>query len=289
MSKEAILVTGATGTVGNALIQELSKAGAEFRAMVRNPAKGEALRGAGIETVIGDFDRPETLGQALAGVRRVFLLTAPNPAMAAQEIAVVEAARRGDAVRHIVKLSAFGADPNGTFLFRMHGEAEQAIRASGVPFTILRPNGFMQNVFASARAIREQSAIHASMGGARVSMVDVRDVAEVAALALTGEGHQEKTYELTGPEALSYGEVARMISARVGRDIDYVDVPPEIARTFLVKSGMSEWLADALIDLFAAYRQGAAETVTNTVAQVTGRPARTFEQFLGEFAGRFKT
>lgn len=289
MTAGKILVTGATGTVGSAVVSELVKAGADVRALVRNPAKAEGMRKAGVDVVEGDLDRPDTLAPALSGVSRVFLLTVPGPQMLAQEQAMIEAILSAEPEPLVVKLSALGASTEASFRFgKLHGDAEQLIVRAGIPFTFLRPTGFMQNLYGSVGSIKEQGALFAPFGDARVSYIDVRDIAAVAAKVLLDDGHESKTYELTGPEALSYADLARILSEQSGITIRYVDVPPGAARAGMLQAGMSEWLADGLLELFAVYRQGGAESVSPAVENVTGRPPRSFELFAAEFVEAIK-
>ncbi len=287
MSADTILITGATGTVGSLLVKELENGEAAVKAMVRSPEKGERLRRHGIEPVFGDFDRPETLAPALEGVGKAFLLSAPDSRMAERETNFINAAKLAG-VNHIVKLSAFGVGEGVPFsLGQWHYQAEQQLEKSGVAYTILRPNGFMQNMLGFARTIREQSVFYAPLGETRVSYIDARDIATVAANALTEAGHEGRVYELTGPEALSYTEIAQKLSGAFGVEVKYVSVPMDAARQGMVASGMPEWLADALIELFEHYVKGGAEVVTSHVREVTGRGAISFEQFAADYAGAF--
>jgi uncharacterized protein YbjT (DUF2867 family) len=258
------------------------------KALVRSPEKAEGLKGSGVEPVVGDFDKPETLSHALAGVGRVFLLSAPDARMVERETDFIKAAQQAG-VRHVVKLSAFGVGEGVPFsLGRWHQEVERNLEKSGVAYTILRPNGFMQNMFGFARTIREQGVFYAPLGETRISSIDARDIASVAARALTEAGHEGRTYELTGPEALSYNEIAGKLSTATGVSVKYVSVPMEAARQGMVESGMPAWLADALVELFEYYIGGGADRVTNDVRQVTGREAISFDQFASDYAGAFK-
>ncbi len=284
-----ILVTGATGTVGSLLLEKLSAANAEgVRALVRSHSKAESIKAGGAEAVLGDLSRPETLTSALEGVSKVFLLTSPGERQRELEGNVIEAARRAG-ISHLVKLSATGAGPNTPPLINNHYLIEQEIERAGIPYTHLRPNGFMQNMFMFAPTIKEQGRFYGPLGEARVSYVDARDIAAVAAAVLTGGGHEGKAYEITGPQALSYKEVAQEFSSVLGKEVQYVDVPLEAARSSMTGMGMSAWLADALIGLFEFYREGRAAHVTNTVRELTGQEATTFRQFVREHVEAFES
>jgi len=280
-----IFVTGATGQIGRELVRELGGARAPFRALVRSAGKAEAVRAAGGEAIVGDYTDPAALRTALAGARSLFLLTPAGPDKVAVESRIAEEAKTAG-VAHIVKLSAIGADaPDPTIFARLHGQVERRIAELGVARTFLRPSYFMQNYLLFAITIRAHGAIFAAAGQGRHADVDVRDIAAVAARVLTAEGHAGRTYALTGPEAQSLSDAARKIGKSAGREVRFVDVPPEEARKAMVAVGISEWMADALNDLYAAYqRDGAANgsLVTSDVEEVLGRPARAFEPFVRE-------
>jgi uncharacterized protein YbjT (DUF2867 family) len=283
-----ILVIGATGTTGREVVRELVAAGAPVRAFVRAAPKAQALREMGIEVAIGDLDQPETLTPALAGVDRLFLLTAPDPKQVEQQGRAVEEAQRAG-VRHIVKLSALGADADSSVsLARWHAQTEQQIEDSGVDYTHLRPHYFMQNTFGFAASIASEGRFYAPMRDGRISMVDCRDVGAVAARVLTEAGHEGRIYEITGPEEISFHDVAAHIAASTGKSVTYVDVPPSEAEKAMVSSGMPDWLADALNGLFAIFAAGHASSTTSVVPDVTGQPARSFAQFAREHAEVFR-
>ncbi|HEY0377278.1 MAG TPA: SDR family oxidoreductase [Pyrinomonadaceae bacterium] len=284
-----ILVTGATGTVGSFLVRKLGAAGVAARALVRSREKAEAVEALGLEAAVGDLDKPETLAPALEGVERVFLLSAPEERQAELQNNLVRAARAAG-VRHVVKLSAIGVggELDQLALGRVHRATEEEIEHSGMAYTHLRPNGFMQNSFMFAPAIKSQGAFYAPYGDARVSYVDARDVASVAFHALTEDGHEGKAYEITGPQALSYHDQARELSSVLGREVRYVEVPIEGARGTMVGAGMNAWTVDALIELFNFYKDGGADQVRDTVREVTGRDPITFAQFAKDHAQAFQ-
>ncbi len=284
-----ILVTGATGTVGSFLVRKLGAAGVRARALVRSREKAEAVEALGLEAAVGDLDKPETLAPALEGIARVFLLSAPEERQAALQNNLVRAARDAG-VRHVVKLSAIGVggELDQIALGRVHRETEEEIERAGLAHTYLRPNGFMQNSFMFASTIKSQGVFYAPYGDAKVSYVDARDVASVAFHALTEDGHEGKEYEITGPQALSYHDIARELSSLLGREVKYVEVPIEAARAGMVSAGMNEWTADALVELFNFYKDGRADQIRDTVREVTGRDPITFAQFAKDHAQAFQ-
>lgn len=284
-----ILITGGTGTTGRELVAELQRSGAaSVRALVRDPARASFIREAGFETVEGDFDRPETLDAALEGVETALLLTPPSPLTYAYQRDFIESAKRAG-VRRVVKLSAIGADADAPEGFgKWHGQAEEFLKASGLEWTILRPNFFMQNLLGQAHTVATQGAIYQPGGDARASLIDARDIASVAARALTDAGHEGKTYTLTGPEALSYGEAAARISEATGRPVRYVAITPEQFREGALAGGLPEWLVSALELLNELFASGGAAEITDDVRRVGGREPKTFDEFARDHAAAFK-
>jgi uncharacterized protein YbjT (DUF2867 family) len=283
-----ILVTGATGLVGGAVLRELVGRGVAVRALARSPEKAAALAGPGVETAIGDFAQPETLGPALRGVRRALLVSHHDVRQVELQRNFVQAARREGGV-HVVKLSGLATAPGSRSQSgRWHAETEAEIRDAGLPWTFLHPPYFMQNVLRAAPAIAAHGVLTAAMRDGRVAMVDARDVAAVAATALTAEGHTGQTHVITGPEALSHADVAGALSRAVGEPITYRDVPFDDLRAQLLASGAPPWLVEVRMEFTAILREGAAAAVTDVVARTTGRPPRTFADFAAEHAALFR-
>lgn len=283
-----ILVTGASGSVGKAVLKEVAKSGAKHRAMYRSA--GEAAKApAGTETVIADFGKRETLGAALRGVESVYLVCSPIPELAQLEGNMMEAC--GEAgVKHIVLNSAMGAGEYGKSFPSWHGKAEEKLKSTRISSTVLRPNSFHQNVLTYfAPSIRAQGAFYGSMGKARTSFLDVRDIAVVAVKTLAGGGHAGKTYELNGPEALTYEEVASKISKHAERTVRYVDIPAEAQRKAMLEQGMPEWQVKALLELQEYYTSGNGGNVDGTLGLLLGRAPITMDQFVAEFAGEFRS
>ena len=278
-----ILVTGASGTVGNEVVKQLSAAGTKFRVMFRD--KGDKAP-AGAEVAIADFSDPATLRAAMRGVERVFLLCAPVPNLAELEGNAIDAAK-ASGVKHIVNLSVIGAAEAAHMFAKPHHEVEEKLKKSGLSWTLLRCNGFMQNFLQFAGTIKSQNAFYSTGEKSKASWVDVRDIAAVAAKALTS-GHESKTYEITGPEALSYGEIAKKFSSALGRQIRYVAITPEQQGEAMQKAGLPQYAVDAILDLMRYYDAGHAERVSPDVERVTGRKAINFDQFARDFAASFK-
>lgn len=274
--RKMMVITGATGQVGGKVLRRLVQRDVPVRTIVRDPAKAEAVRRSGVETVEGDFAEPGTLDKALEGADAMFLACANVPNQVDLESNAVDAAVRSG-VRRVVKLSILGAEAGSPVPFRdWHGRIEQRLKASGAYYTILRPNFFMQGL---PGLVGADGNIHAPTGDGRVGWVDVRDIAEVADRALTEEGHEGKTHTLTGPESLSLAEVADELSEAAGREIRHVDVSPEAAREGMLSSGMPGWLAEALLALFATIRQGGLDVVSDAVSSVGEVEPRSFASY----------
>src|ERR1051325_441644 len=273
-----ILITGASGSVGREVVREMLKTGEEFRAMYRS--REEAAKApAGVMTVVADFSDAASLQRALQGVERVFLVCSPIRELVELEGNVIEASKRAG-VKRIVLNSALGAGDYDKSFPSWHRKVEDKLKASGIEFVILRPNGFMQNILAFlAPSIRAQGAFYDAMGDAKTSLVDLRDVAAVAAKTLTTDGHAGKTYELNGPEALAQNEIAKKIAAKSGRAVSHVNIPREAHQKAMLDLGMPEWQVKALIELQDYYVSGRAAAVDGLIAKLLGRPERTMEAF----------
>ena len=283
-----VLVTGATGSVGSGVVRELRERGVSVRALVRNPNEAAATLGREIELAVGDFSDPGSIRRALDGVEHVFLACGNVPNQVEYETDAIDAARAAG-VRRIVKLSAFGAEVGSPLAFwDWHGRIEEHLRAPGVPAVVLRPSFYMANLLGAAEGVRHEGALFAPAEGARISMIDPRDVAAVAAVALTTDGHEGQTYVLTGPDAIAYGRIAEELSAVTGRRIRFVAVPDEAARQALVGAGMPGFVAEQIVTLFGVLRQGAQERTTGAVRALTGRGPRAFAEFARDHVGLFR-
>ena len=280
-----ILVTGATGTVGGEVVAQLLAEGQQVRAMTRNPSR--AKFDPRVEVVKGDFSDASTLEAAVNGTEKIFSL-AFGPQTGAHERGLAGLAKQTGA-RHIVKLSAMGGEADAKNMIRKwHEEGERAIQESGIAWTIVRPGGFMSNALHWRGTIRSQGKVFSNYGDGKLPSVHPRDIAGVAVRALTAEGHEGKTYHLTGPEALTIGEQVRILSQAIGRPIEYVPISDEAARKGMEQSGMPAFLIDALLPFAAFIRSGSASEVLSTVEEVTGRQALTFRTWAQEHAEAFR-
>jgi uncharacterized protein YbjT (DUF2867 family) len=286
-----ILITGPTGKIGKELVKELHDRGLPFKVMARSTEALKEFAAKGIPAVHGDFEHPESFNNVLAGIDTVFLLTIPQPEILAVEAKFLNACKT-KAVRYVVRTSAMGANPwAASALIRNHGRCETQLEDSGLAWTILRPTIFMQNLvpFIGANVARE-STLFAPAGEARMPWVDTRDIAAVAAQVLTGKGHEGLVYEITGPEALTYTQVAERLSTLVGRQIRYVDVPDGAALQSMLTMGMTPWMAEGLITLYHLFKANAGTALAlDTVERITGRPARSLTAYLKENQAAFKS
>jgi uncharacterized protein YbjT (DUF2867 family) len=280
-----ILITGASGNVGKEVLKQITQTGMEVRAAFQSVSKAAGAP-SGVEIVSVDYNQAETLQTALKGVDRVFLVGPPTAQLTALERNAMEVIAQSD-VRQVVKLSAMGG--REAVFPRQHAQSEEYIQATGVPYTFLRPNGFMQNmVNYNAPTINTQSAFYGSEGDGRVSHIDIRDVAAVAVKVLAEDGHVGKTYTLTGPEALTNKEIAQILSQELGRQIRFVNLPAAQLKEALLSAGVPEWNADALLDLQRLYREGKAATVTRDVEEILGRNPISFAQFFRDYRSDFE-
>jgi len=233
---------------------------------------------------IADFADRASFAAALDGVDKVYLVCGPVPQLVDLESNAIEVCReRG--IRHLVLNSALGAGHFNLSFPSWHAQVEGVLKRSGVPYTILRPNSFLQNIVAFySSSIREQGAFYGSYGGARISYIDVRDIAAVIAAVLASELHLGKTYELNGPEAPTCNEVAGAISRRIGREVRYVDLPPAEMKKTMLALGMPEWQVDALLELQRYYREGGGGETDWLVHNLIGREPITLDQYLRENA-----
>jgi uncharacterized protein YbjT (DUF2867 family) len=284
-----ILITGASGTVGKAVLREVAKAGATHRAMYRS--KEEAAKALpGTQTVIADFSDRPSLALALRGVESVYLVCSPIPQLVELESNVIDASQAAG-VKRIVLNSALGAADFPKSFPSWHRKVEDKLKSTKIAHCILRPNSFMQNIATYyAPTIRAQGAFYGSYGSdVRISYIDVRDLAAVAAKALTSSALDGKTLELNGPEALTCEQVAQKITERTGVTARYVDIPLEAQRKAMLDQKMPEWQVTALIDLQQYYINGRGGEVDHTLADVLGRAPAALDQFLTESAAEFRS
>jgi uncharacterized protein YbjT (DUF2867 family) len=282
-----ILITGANGTVGSAVLAAVAQTGQMHRAMYRSK-EDAAKASSGWEAVVADFANKASLAVALRGVESVYLVCSPIPQLVQLEGNMIEACEAAG-VSRIVLNSAMGAADYPKSFPSWHHQVENKLAATKMAHCILRPNSFHQNILAFyAPSIRTQGVFYSGMGNARVSFLDVGDIAGVAAKALLGGEHDGKTYELNGPEAVTYSQLADKISRQTGGAAQYVDIPLEAQRKAMLDQGMPEWQVTALLDLQAYYTGGKGGSTDGLLAKLLGRPPVTLDAFLRDHVGEFR-
>lgn len=283
-----LLVLGASGNIGRATVAALKERQAAFVAAYRRPEEAEVAQQQGVNTVLVDYADPESLRTAFAGKERIFFVSPPSLQQEEMEGNIVEAAK-AVSISHLVKSSVWGAEHDDFFFAHAHRASEKRIEASGLAWTLIRPNSFFQNLMTSAYPIKAQGILPVPGTDAAISEIDVRDIGQVVATVLTGEGHAGKAYRLGGPEAITGAQKAALLSELLGRTIQRIEVPELDWRSMVVGAGVPEWQADALLDLQRYYIAGRAAEVVSTVQDVTGQPPITFRQFLEENLAAFRS
>jgi uncharacterized protein YbjT (DUF2867 family) len=293
---DTILVTGATGTVGSEVIKQLlsSPLTSNFNIKAAVHSQESAKRVAAerrVKPVQIDYNKPDTIVTAFKDIDRLFLLTPFQSNMVELSSNLVNVAKKTGVVKHIVKLSVMGADADpGIAGGRLHRKAENIIEESGISYTFLRPNFFMQNfINFFSQTIKEQDAFYVPAGDGKVSFVDVRDIAGVAVQALLNESkHGQKAYNSTGPNAISYTQAAEILSNEVGRKIKYLDISEDQAREGMKAIGMDEWFINSMMELFSITRAGYVSDVSPAIEEVTGKKPITFSEFAKDYSRDFK-
>jgi uncharacterized protein YbjT (DUF2867 family) len=284
-----ILITGATGSVGAALVDQLSANEIPFRTLSRRSAKSEALAtNEFAEVIYGDLNDEAILKKALQGIEKAFLLTDSSAQAEATQSNFVRVAS-ASGLKHLVKLSQYAADINAAVRFlRYHAAVEQKIIDTGISFTFLRPNLFMQGILGFKDVIAEKGMFFASIGETPVSCIDLRDIAAVACHVLVNGGYENQVLNLTGPEALSHAQMAAIITEVTGNNVQFLEVSPEEMLQGLLAAGFPEWQAEGLIEDYAHYNNGEAMDIYNTVKAVTGKSARNFKSFVKDYSNLLK-
>ena len=286
---EKILITGATGNVGSALLNTLKTTDINLRVLAHDESKAQSLRDRGIEDVVlGDFLKPETLMPALEDVSKVFLLTPISPQQVPQASNMIKAAKESGNDPHIVRLSVHQASHEAPARnSRQHAQIEDELTSSGLPYTLLRPQSFMQNTLMAAPPVASEGKIYQPFKDGRLGMIDARDIAEVAAKVLTEEGHEGKVYTLTGPAAISFYEVAEVLSEVLGKEVSYINIPLDAAKKAMLSRGIPEWNADTLTEYAEAHSEGYSDFTTEDFERLTGHPSTSYKQFASDFEHMF--
>lgn len=282
-----ILVTGATGNIAGIALQHLASSGADIRALVHTESKAEPLQEMGVEVVIGDLGKPDTLDAAFTGVDKVLLITPVSlNAVELGKNAIDAAAKGGNP--HVILISANAPEPVlDTEVGRQCRVTETYLVNSGLPWTVIRPTFYMQNTLLAAQTVASDGVVYMPFADGKLGMIDVRDVGAATAKVLTSDGHEGKTYTLTGPVSISLHDVGAALSAVLGKDVTYVSVPREAAKEAMMAAGMPDWMADMYNEMMSNFSRNGANFATNAVEELTGHPATSYQQFAQDFAGAF--
>jgi len=280
-----VLVIGATGNTGSFLVPMLLSKDIEVRVFVRDKKKAGSLMNSGAEIVQGDLDKPDTIVPAVKGVDKIYLLTWNGPTQFRQVENVIKAVKESGENPHIIRHSMWGSE--NSRIIKQGLQAEELIKSSGLTWSILKPTFYMQNLMMAAQTMSSDGKIYWDMNEGKLAMIDVRDIAESASAVITGEGHKSRSYILTGPEAISFNNIASIFSGLMGKEINYVNVPGESAKQAMVAMGIPEWIAGGYTELSEGFSKDFAGRPEKNVELLTGHPARSFEQFANDFESYF--
>ena len=282
-----ILLTGVTGKTGGETAKQLLQKGASLRALVRDEAKAAGLKAAGVELVVGDVSDADTVRRALKGVEKAFL-TLPNGQRQLEQEKQFTDLAVAAGVKHLVKMSSMEAVAHAeTPIPRAHWATEEYIRASGLAWTMVKPNFFMQNLLSSAGSIKAQRKFSLPMGNGTTGMADIRDIGAVCAEVLLGNGHAGQSYEITGPEVLTFHDVADRFSAVLGDKVEYVPMPMEQFRERM-KNVLEPWHLNAVCELFREIAETGIDHTTDTFKRLIGREPKSVTQFIQDHVALFK-
>ena len=284
-----ILLTGATGKTGSATAKALNEKGITFRALIRNEEKRGDIESWGGEVVIGSIENKEAVDQSMVDVETALILLPNSENQLSLEKQLVDSAKQAGAKR-VVKMSSIEATPDATSpIPKLHLESEEYIKQSGLNWTMIKPNFYMQNLLASAGTIKDQGKIFLPMGEGKTGMIDTTDVGKVLAKVLSEDGHESMNHEITGPEILSFNEVAEIFSKGLDKQVDYVDVPLAAYKETLGQFLTNQWHLDAVIDLFKGIADGGIEEKTDTYSELMGESPKSLSEFISENSFIFKS
>jgi uncharacterized protein YbjT (DUF2867 family) len=293
-SNPSFLITGATGNIGFELIKTLSKENVHIRAAVHSISRSDKILSLGIKDIVEmDFDKASEISSSIfKDIDKMFLLT---PNFETDGLPKLLENAKNMAVKHIVNLSSDSASIESSSIsakgIEIFKEKEKIIQQSGIPCTILRPTAFMQNFFNNSFTIKTQKRFYLPWGNGRVSSVDTRDIAAIAAKILVSEikDYKNKIYSITGPEALSCHDIARIFSEVLKVDVEYVNVSDEEAFNEMKRMGMSDILIEYILELSKMIKQDSASYISSSVEEITGKKPISFRQFVDDYKDEFKS
>src|SRR5574338_798655 len=284
-NKMKILVTGASGNTGSLLVPKLVNSDAHVRVFLRDNKKAESFRSMGAEVIIGDLDVTESIVPAVKDADKIYLLTWNGPTQLQQVKNVLKAIKDTGGKPHIVRHSMWGSEKSR--IIQQGLQAEELIMSAGLRWTMLKPTFFMQNIMMAAGTINDNGVIYWDMLEGRLGMIDVRDIAEAAFTVITNKGHEGRSYILTGPEAISFNDIAKIFSKVLDKAIKYVNVPGDASFRAMTDMGMTEWIAKGYVELSEGFSENFANSTTKNVEILTGHPAISVEQCANYFAQVF--
>ncbi|MFK8049587.1 MAG: NAD(P)H-binding protein [Halioglobus sp.] len=287
-SQQRVLLIGATSSIGEELLRLLLKEYIKIRVLIRKPEMVSQFEAMGCEVFLGDIRKLESYTSALKNVDKLFCVYPDSPDRFTVERDLIDEAVRMN-VGHVIKVSAYaaGLEPPVSFGI-LHAQADGYLQQSGLNWTILRPYAFMQNALLVADLIVQRRILLGPFGNARVSFVDAWDIAVVAKNVIVEAGYENKVFELTGPEAITYGDMAKTLSGQLGHRIRYLALPFWLIRIFMKRSGMSDWELSQMKDLVKMIRANGESNVTDTIQNVAKQPPRNFETFVENHTRFFK-
>lgn len=281
------LILGASGQTGSEVCRILTSAGFSTRITYREQSELQRLREYDIEDYAADYNDVESLKRAMDGVERVFVVQPVNQEMLDQSKNICEAAKAAN-VSHVIRISNMATGPDiQSDIANFHYESDEMLKALGCNYTILKGANYFQNMLYSSLTIIRQSHFALPLGTASVSAVDVRDVALVAAHCLIDQGHENKEYTVTGPEAMTMHVVARHLSKVIGKEVRFIPVAPVAATQVFKDQGMPEWAAKAIGEMFMEYASGKYKFVTKDFTEITGSEPRNITGFFEDFRESF--
>jgi uncharacterized protein YbjT (DUF2867 family) len=279
-----LLITGATGDVGSKVVRQLLSEGYRLRLFVRDAARARALFGDGVELCIGDLADPVSLQTACRGTEAAFLVSS-GPGIPVLD-SMMAAAARNESLRLVVKLSSLDAQEN-LAIGSWHAQGEAAIHAAGIPFTFVRPTGFMSNLLAWAPSIQAEGVVRSSTGNGRRPFIHSADIASVVVRCLTSDAYIGQCLAITGPEALSFPEITSRIGRQLGQTLRFESISDEEAARRFLATGASHEETAAHVELWRAIREDRLATVTDGVVQILGREPLPLQAWLAENLAAF--
>lgn len=278
---EKFLIIGATGKVGGELTKELTEQGHQVRVLVRTQEKAQKFQGMqNVETVVGNLETKDSLINAMKDIDKLFLLVPSQPNHLQLNQNALEAAKQVG-IKQIVRLSILGAqEESSNSIINWHKKSDEQLKNSGIPYTILQPNMFMQNMIMQREAIQQQNAFYGNAGEGKSAFIHVSDIASVAAKVLTEQGHESKTYQLTGPEAVSNQEIANLFSRQFNRQVNFVNLTNQEYNDSMQQAGIPEWFAVDMTSFGQMVSEGRFSQTTNQVEEITGRSPKLFKEYI---------